>query len=139
MVRLKKENNKKINSYSKGLFLLLIVSLLLYLKLYVFADDLKSSSVDLPHSVTNNIWYEYGTLNKLEFNSSNFEYSDKVNEILSAYNVIESDGRTYTWYMDGNGNNFENAISLEYNGNIYHKGEYPLWEGFVTPPGILQR
>lgn len=74
---MKKENNKKINSYSKGLFLLLIVSLLLYLKLYVFADDLKSSSVDLPHSVTNNIWYEYGTLNKLEFNSSNFEYSDK--------------------------------------------------------------
>ena len=69
----------------------------------------------------------------------NFEYSDKVNEILSAYNVIESDGRTYTWYMDGNGNNFENAVSLEYNGNIYHKGEYPLWEGFVTPPGILQR
>lgn len=90
---MKKDSNIKINSYSKGLFLLLIFSLLLYLKLYVFADDLKSANVDLPNKVTNKVWYEYGTLNELEFNSSNFEYSD-IEEEFSKCNKYYYNDKT---------------------------------------------
>lgn len=101
---MKKKNNKKIKSYSTSLSILLIISLLLYLKLYVFADDIKSTSTYLPNSVTNSIWYEYGTLNKLEFNSSNFEYSDKDNDLskCSKYyyneetNIINFDCRNFS-------------------------------------------
>lgn len=90
---MKKDSNIKINSYSRGLFLLLIFSLLLYLKLYVFADDLKSANVDLPNKVTNKVWYEYGTLNELEFNSSNFEYSD-IEEEFSKCNKYYYNDKT---------------------------------------------
>ncbi|MBQ7105206.1 MAG: hypothetical protein IJN90_05055 [Bacilli bacterium] len=101
---MKKKDNKKINYFRIFLFILLFVSLGLYIKLYVMAEEVKSTSVDLPIEVTDNIWYEYGTLNSIEFSSGKFKYSDKESSLNSCnryyYNdinkVISLNCKSYT-------------------------------------------
>lgn len=99
-----KKDNKKINYSRIFLFILLFISLGLYIKFYVMAEEVKSTSVDLPIEVTDNIWYEYKSLNSIKFSSGKFEYSADDNPLNACkkyyYNdvnkVISLDCKSYT-------------------------------------------
>ena len=71
-----------------------------------------------------------------------FTYADKANKILASMTVTESNGVTYTYVMDGNGNGVDNVVTmtLTINGSTktYTKGNFPFANGYVSPPGFLQ-
>lgn len=62
-----------------------------------------------------------------------FEYADYANKIISAMTVSERE-KTYTWNMDGKGNDVENIVSLTIGGNTIPRQNVNLME-YTTPPG----
>ena len=86
---------------------------------------------------------EYRVLVRAEYmnNVHMFEYSDKINDILSSMTVVEGGDYTYTFIMDGSGNNPENVVSLTMTKNgkttKYDSGNIP-WYSVASPPGLMQ-
>ena len=64
-----------------------------------------------------------------------FEYADFANGIISEMTVSEG-GKTYTWNMDGKGNDVENIVSLTIGGSIIPRKDVNLME-YTTPPGQI--
>lgn len=64
-----------------------------------------------------------------------FEYADFANSILSKMTISEG-GKTYTWNMDGKGNDVENIVSLTIDGNTIPRKDVILPD-YTTPPGQL--
>ena len=64
-----------------------------------------------------------------------FEYADFTTGILSEMTVSEG-GKTYTWNMDGVGNDVENIVSLTVDGKTIPRNDINLTE-YTTPPGRL--
>ena len=64
-----------------------------------------------------------------------FEYADFANGIISKMTVSEG-GKTYTWNMDGKGNDVENIVSLTIGGNTIPRKDVNLME-YTTPPGQI--
>ncbi len=64
-----------------------------------------------------------------------FEYTDFTNGIISQMTVSEG-GTTYTWNMDGKGNDIENIVSLTIGGNTIPRKDVNLME-YTTPPGQI--
>lgn len=64
-----------------------------------------------------------------------FEYADFANGILSEMTVSEG-GKTYTWNMDGKGNDVENIVSLTIGGNTIPRKDINLTI-YTTPPGQI--
>ena len=71
-----------------------------------------------------------------------FTYADVANKILATMIVTESDGTTYTYTMDGKGNEPDHIVTMKLTKNgrttTYSKGNFPFAQGYVTPPGFLQ-
>ena len=64
-----------------------------------------------------------------------FEYADFANGILSHMTVSEG-GKTYTWNMDGKGNEVANIVSLTVDGNTIPRSTVNL-TAYTTPPGQM--
>lgn len=82
---MKKLDKKKINYFRVFLFLLLGISIILYLKIYILDSNISENVIDLPKEVTDNIWYEYDSLNTIKFSSGHFEYGDE-DSVLNSCN-----------------------------------------------------
>ncbi len=74
------KKKKKINYFQIFLILLFMVSLIMYVKLYILNNE-EPKVIDLPSSVTNVTWYEYGTLASMKFSSGSFLYNLEEDEI----------------------------------------------------------
>lgn len=86
---------------------------------------------------------EYSVLVRAEYmnNVHTFEYSDKINGTLSSMTVVEGGDCTYTFIMDGSGNNSDNVVSLTMTKNgktTKYDSENIPWYSVTSPPGLMQ-
>lgn len=80
---MKKVKKKKYNYFRLFLYILLGISLLLYIKLYILDEKVKNNINDLPDKITNIVWYESNSLDAMQFSSGNFQYYSENNDLNS--------------------------------------------------------